>query len=180
MKARESQFSRAPSGMSEKEFLTAFGDVYENSPWIAQQAWRQGLGPQHNTVDGLATALAKVVDTADRERQLALIRAHPDLAGQAAVQGELTDESTSEQRSAGIDQCTAEEFARFQEYNDKYRRRFGFPFVMAVKGSNRQAILAAFEERVRNAPPTEFLRAVREIHKIAKRRLVEKTVEQHA
>ena len=180
MSEHETQFPRAPSTMSEQEFVDRFGGVYENSPWIAHRAWNQGLGPHQDTVDGLATALAGVVDSSDREKQLELIRAHPDLAGRAAVQGELTHDSTAEQRSAGIDQCTPEEFTQFQDYNSRYKRRFGFPFVMAVKGSNRQAILTAFEERLQNDPPTEFLRALQEIHKIAKRRLAQKTVEQNA
>ena len=179
MSDHEIQFPRAPSAMNEEEFVEYFGAVYENSPWIAQDAWDEGLGPRHDTVDGLATALAAIVDKAGRKQQLELIRAHPDLAGRTAVQGDVTEESSSEQRSAGIDQCTPAEFARFQNYNERYKRRFGFPFVMAVKGSNRQAILAAFEERVQNDPPTEFLRALQEIHKIAKRRLVQKTVEQN-
>ena len=177
MNTHENQFPHAPSSMDEREFVDCFSSIYENSPWIPVEAWQRRLGPQHDTVDGLATLLASVVEIADRERQLELIRAHPDLAGAAGVQGELTKDSTLEQRSAGIDQCTPEEFAKFQEYNRAYKRRFGFPFVMAVKGSNRQAILAAFEERLQNTPPTEFLRALQEIHKIARRRLVQKTVE---
>ena len=118
-------------------------------------------------------AMREIVETAAEEEQLKLIRAHPDLAGRAAVAGELTPESTSEQASAGIDRCTPEEFERFQRFNDLYKRKFGFPFVMAVKGSNRHEILAAFEERVRNDLGTEVRRALDEIHKIAQLRLSE-------
>ena len=107
------------------------------------------------------------------ERKLALIRAHPDLAGKAAISGQLTEESTSEQSSAGIDQCSPEEFERFQELNSQYKEKFGFPFVMAVRDSHRHEILAAFKSRLANDSQTEFETAIREIHKIASLRLQE-------
>ena len=147
-------------------FVRRYGGIYEHSPWVAEGAWEQGV-----TADNLAAVMAAVVDAAGYERQLALICAHPDLAGRAAVAGELTHESTDEQASAGIDQCTPEEFARFQDYNARYKERFGFPFIMAVRGSNRHAILNAFEERLGNDAETEFARAIQEIHKIARLRL---------
>jgi OHCU decarboxylase len=103
--------------------------------------------------------------------QLALINAHPDLAGKAAVRGELTASSTAEQAGAGISECTAEEFSRFTQLNDAYKAKFGFPFIMAVKGSNRHQILAAFEERIHNSPEQEFACALAEINKIALFRL---------
>lgn len=160
-----------PSTMSESEFVNVFGGVYEHSPWIAEQTWQQGLNQQHDQPEGLSAAMAKVVNNAGDEAKMALIKAHPDLAGRAAVRGELTKESTSEQASAGIDQCTAEEFERFQYFNDAYKQKFGFPFIMAVKGSNRHLILADFEERLDNSPETESARAISEIHKIARFRL---------
>jgi len=164
-------FGFRPSRMSKADFIACFGDVYEHSPWVAELAWQGGLDVGHDSTDGLAVALAQCVDGADRERCLQLIRAHPDLAGRAAVSGTLTAESTSEQTSAGIDQCTVDELLRFQQYNDAYKNKFGFPFVMAVRGSNRHAILAAFQERLKNDYDTEFRRAINEIHKIAKFRL---------
>ncbi|MHC3973289.1 2-oxo-4-hydroxy-4-carboxy-5-ureidoimidazoline decarboxylase, partial [Pseudomonas aeruginosa] len=103
--------------------------------------------------------------------QLALINAHPDLAGKAAIRGELTASSTSEQAGAGIHECSAEEFARFTELNDAYKARFGFPFIKAVKGSNRHQILAAFEERIQHSADEEFATALAEINKIALFRL---------
>ena len=160
-----------PSGMSMADFIACFGGVYEHSPWVAELTWQRGLDAGHDSADGLAVALAQSVDGADRERCLQLIRAHPDLAGRAAVSGTLTAESTSEQSSAGIDQCSADEFSRFQRYNDAYKNKFEFPFVIAVRGSNRDAILAAFQERLENDYDTEFRRAISEIHKIAKFRL---------
>ncbi len=159
--------------MTEQEFVDCFGGVYEHSPWIAQSVWRDGLDASHDDVDGLAHALAATVDQADAELRLNLINAHPDLAGRAAVQGELTPDSTAEQSSAGIDQCTADEFSQFQKMNGKYKNKFGFTFVMAVKGSNRHKILDAFRQRVQNDAGVEFVQAIQEIHTIARLRLAE-------
>lgn len=169
----QERFKLSPSLMAEDDFVELFGGVYEHSPWIAVQTWRQGLDPSHDTVAQLAGALAQVVDHADRQQQLDLITAHPDLAGKAAQTGDLTAESTSEQAGAGIDQCTPEEFEKFQIYNDAYKKKFSIPFIMAVKGSNRHIILAAFEERLHNDNETELNRAIAEIHRIAGFRLEE-------
>ena len=100
-----------------------------------------------------------------------MIRAHPDLAGKAQVAGELTEESTSEQTSAGLDQCSVKEYDRFQMLNTAYHEKFGFPFVMAVKNSSRDEILDAFSDRLENDPATEFETTLAEIHKIARLRL---------
>lgn len=155
--------------MHREDFVRRYGGIYEHSPWVAEETF-DGGGDQTD-IRVLAGLFAECVDNASRERRLALIQAHPDLAGRAAVAGELTSESTEEQASAGIDQCTAEEFARFQDLNERYRKKFDFPFVMAVRGSNRHKILAAFEERLENDPEEEFERAISEIHKIALFRL---------
>jgi OHCU decarboxylase len=165
------RFSQAPGTMSEDEFVTRFGGVYEHSPWIARQTWQRGLTTQHDSVDGLAAALAATLAQAGQQQQLELIRAHPDLAGRAAVRGELTPDSTDEQASAGLDQCNTEEFERLQKLNSAYQAKFGFPFIMAVRGSNRHAILAGFEQRLQNDPETEFSRALQEISKIVRLRL---------
>lgn len=165
------RLGKPPSAMSESEFVEKFGGIYEHSPWVARETWERGLSARHDTVEGLAEALAATVDAADEDTRLALIRAHPDLAGRAAVRGELGDASTREQAGAGIDQCSPEEYERFQTSNEAYKSRFGFPFVMAVKGSDRHAILAAFEERLGNAAVTELARAIAEIHQIARFRL---------
>ncbi|HKJ95618.1 MAG TPA: 2-oxo-4-hydroxy-4-carboxy-5-ureidoimidazoline decarboxylase [Gammaproteobacteria bacterium] len=160
-----------PSALDEAAFLRAYGDVYEHSPWVAQRAFRAGLGQQADTPDGLAAMLGAVLASAPADTQLEVIRAHPDLAGKAAVSGELTADSTTEQAGAGLDQCTPEEFDRFQRLNDEYRRRFGFPFVMAVRGHNRHDILAAFEARLRNSPEEERRTAIEQINRIALLRL---------
>jgi 2-oxo-4-hydroxy-4-carboxy-5-ureidoimidazoline decarboxylase len=150
-------------------FVARYGGVYEHSPWVAEQSF--AAVSERAGAEELATTFAACVDRADAETRLALIRAHPDLAGRAAVRGELTGESTDEQASAGINQCSPEEFRRFQDFNDRYRKKFGFPFVMAVRNSNRHEILAAFERRLRNDREQEFAQAISEIHKIARMRL---------
>jgi OHCU decarboxylase len=165
------RLSNPPSSMTESEFVEAFGGIYEHSPWVARGTWQRGVTPEHDTVEALAAALAATVDGCDRETRLALVRAHPDLAGRAAMRGELGAESTREQAGAGIDQCSPEEYRRFQSLNDAYKRKFGFPFVMAVKGSDRHAILSAFAARIGNDAETELGNAIAEIHRIARLRL---------
>lgn len=161
----------SPSKMARTEFVTTFADIYEHSPWVAEQAFDQGINGEHNQVDTLHQQMANILLKADKQAQLDLINAHPDLAGKAAIAGELTEASTSEQAGAGIHECTAEEFERFSTLNDAYKAKFKFPFIMAVKGSNRHQIIAAFEERIHNSPEQEFERALTEINKIALFRL---------
>ncbi len=156
--------------MKENEFIARFGRIYEHSPWVAEKA--APLVDGSADVDVIARVMEDCVDNASRERRLALIRAHPDLAGQAAVAGELTVDSETEQSSAGLDQCSPEEYVRFQALNEAYRGKFGFPFVMAVRNKSRTEILAAFESRLENDYDAEFETALLEIHKIARLRLV--------
>jgi OHCU decarboxylase len=139
------QTRAAPGSLDHTQFVGLMAGVYEHSPWIAETAWSRGLKAQHDTVEGLHEDLAAIVDAAPRERQLALLNAHPDLAGRLAVRGELTAESISEQASAGLDKCSPEEFQRLTTLNEAYRRTFPFPFIMAVKGKSRAEILDAFE-----------------------------------
>ncbi|PZP22831.1 2-oxo-4-hydroxy-4-carboxy-5-ureidoimidazoline decarboxylase [Pseudomonas kuykendallii] len=160
-----------PSTLDRAAFVEAFADIYEHSPWVAERTFDKGVEAGFDEVEVLQARMAAVLLAASHAEQLALINAHPDLAGKAAVRGELTAASTSEQSGAGIHECTAEEFARFTELNAAYKARFGFPFIMAVKGSNRHQILAAFEERIHHSPEQEFARALAEINKIALFRL---------
>ncbi|MBP2312872.1 2-oxo-4-hydroxy-4-carboxy-5-ureidoimidazoline decarboxylase [Azospirillum soli] len=155
--------------MDRAAFLTRFGGVFEHSPWIAEGAW--DAGPIPDTAEGLHAAMVAVLRAAPREKQLALLNAHPDLAGKLAVRGELTADSSLEQASAGLDRCTPEEFARFTDLNDAYKARFGFPFIMAVKGRSRAEILEAFEARVHNGPEEEFATALAQVERIAWLRL---------
>ncbi len=166
-----SELSHKPSQMNRAEFIRIFGGVYEHSPWVAEQVWDQGLTQAHDKAEELAAAMAKVVGDASQEAQMKLINAHPDLAGKAAIRGELTEESTSEQARAGLSECTEEEFARFQEYNAAYKAKFGFPFIKAVRNSNRFEILKGFQDRLVNDVNAEFTTALQEIDKIAAFRL---------
>jgi OHCU decarboxylase len=154
-----------------EEFVCRYGGIYEHSPWVAEECFELAAGLEN--AEALAGVFSDCVDKAVEDRKLALIRAHPDLAGRAAIRGELTAESSAEQASAGIDQCTKEEFEQFQELNTRYKDKFGFPFVMAVKNSDRHEILAAFARRLANDSDTEFDTAISEIHKIARWRLQE-------
>ncbi|MCD5990600.1 MULTISPECIES: 2-oxo-4-hydroxy-4-carboxy-5-ureidoimidazoline decarboxylase [Pseudomonas] len=160
-----------PSTLSRDEFIATFADIYEHSPWVAAAAYDQGSVDELDDIETLHVRMSQILLGADHEQQLVLINAHPDLAGKAAVQGQLTEASTSEQAGAGIHQCTPEEFQRFTELNDAYKARFAFPFIMAVKGSNRHQILAAFETRIDNTVDAEFACALAEINKIALFRL---------
>ena len=154
---------------SKNDFIARYAGVYEHSPWVAEQAYERGK--EEDDPARLADIMAACVDAADDQAKLTLIRAHPDLAGRAAMAGELTADSTAEQASAGIDQCSEEEFARFHSLNEQYRQKFGFPFVIAVRGKHRADILAAFEQRLGNDREEEMATAIREIHKIARLRL---------
>ncbi|MBI1198027.1 MAG: 2-oxo-4-hydroxy-4-carboxy-5-ureidoimidazoline decarboxylase [Phenylobacterium sp.] len=151
--------------MTRDEFLARFGGVYEHSPWAAEGVWPDPPGD----AAGLAAAMAAVVDAAPREAKLALIRAHPELASRAR----MADASVKEQAGAGLDACSPEEFAAFQRLNGAYNARFGFPFIVAVKGMTRADILAAFEARLGNDPETEFETAIAQIHRIAGFRIAE-------
>ncbi|MFK7856561.1 MAG: 2-oxo-4-hydroxy-4-carboxy-5-ureidoimidazoline decarboxylase [Granulosicoccus sp.] len=164
-------FVTAPKSLTMNEFTQRFGAVYEHSPWIAELTWQSGIDETHSEVTTLARAMAQTLDAASDEHKLQLINAHPDLAGKAAREGDLTDESCTEQSSAGLDCCNENEFLRFQSLNDAYKNKFGMPFIMAVRGSNRHQILAGFEERLPNDHDKEFTRAIQEINRIALFRL---------
>ena len=149
-------------------FMAAFGEIFEHSPWIAEGAWP--LGPFHS-FEALHEAMTRVLDAAGPDAAVALVRAHPDLAGKAALAGDIAPESRVEQKASGLSSLTAEEHARFTRLNSAYKQKFGFPFVMAVRKSGKDAILAAFEERLRNDGPAELARAIAEIKTIAWLRL---------
>lgn len=166
--------TQKPSRMSRDEFITAFGDIYEHSPWAADGAFERGLTPQTDSADGLAHLMAEVVDAADTDAQLGLLRAHPDLAGRLAAAGELTEDSRREQAGAGLNRCTPDELAQFRALNARYTERFGFPFIIAVRGLQRTQILAQFKTRVGHTYAEEFQEALRQVHRIAALRLSER------
>jgi 2-oxo-4-hydroxy-4-carboxy-5-ureidoimidazoline decarboxylase len=151
-------------------FVATLGAIFEHSPWVAEGAY---AARPFADIEALRTAMVKVVDVAGLEQQLALIRAHPDLAGKAALAGELTAESTSEQKGAGLDRLTAEEFAKFHRLNDAYKAKFDFPFILAVRGHDKHSILAAFETRLLNDAESERAEALRQIARIAGFRLAD-------
>ncbi len=156
-------------GMSDRHaFVERYGDLFEHSPWVAEDAYDRG---PFATRDELLEALTGAMYAAPRERQLALIRAHPDLAGRAAIAGELTEDSTREQSSAGLDRLTPEEYESFTSANTAYRERFGFPFVICAREHDKDSILASAEARLQNDPDDEVGNALAEIAKIAALRL---------
>jgi 2-oxo-4-hydroxy-4-carboxy-5-ureidoimidazoline decarboxylase len=165
------KLQRAPRGMSRAAFLAAYGPVYEHSPWIAEAVFGTGLTEVQDTAEGLQAAMAEAVEAAPRDRQLALLSAHPDLAGRLAMRGELTPQSASEQAGAGLGDCSPAEFERFTALNEAYKAKFGFPFIMAIKGRSRAEILAAFERRIGHDAAAESRTALDEVHKIALLRL---------
>ncbi|TDV20947.1 2-oxo-4-hydroxy-4-carboxy-5-ureidoimidazoline decarboxylase [Paraburkholderia caballeronis] len=156
--------------MSAGAFVAALGGIFEHSPWVAQAAEPQR---PFDSIDALHRTMAHAVETAGEARQLALINAHPELAGKAAVRGELTAESTREQSGAGLDQCTQREFDTLQRLNRAYRERFGFPFILAVRGYDRHGIIANFEARVQNSRADELRASLDQIYRIARFRLDE-------
>ena len=153
------------------EFIDRFGHIFEHSPWIPEAAFDQGLPEGVDMAETLHRVFCAVLRDASKDRKLALIHGHPDLAGRLARGGDLTTESTGEQSSAGLDRLTDNEFERFTSLNTAYREKFGFPFIMAVKRRSKEEILAAFESRLENAPEAEFETALAQIERIALLRL---------
>lgn len=153
---------------SEPEFVRVVGPVFEHSPWIAEATW---VKRPFGDVERLHAALCETVRSAGEERQLALIRAHPDLVGRLALAGQLTRESTNEQASAGLDRLTPDEVALFQQNNADYQAKFGFPFVICARLNKKEAILNGFAVRLKNSREQEIQAALTEIFKIAELRL---------
>jgi N-carbamoyl-L-amino-acid hydrolase len=159
------------------EVAAAYLDgVYEHSPWIAENALKKR---PFKTVAALKQALIAALDAGGNDAKLALIRAHPELAGKAMVAQSLTAESTNEQQKAGLTQCTATEFAHIQSLNRDYNERFGFPFILAVRGPrgeglSKSQIITAFERRLKGHPDFEMAECIRNIHRIAEIRLNDK------
>jgi OHCU decarboxylase len=152
------------------EFVERFGPLFEHSPWVAEEAWSDR---PFSDADELFDALRSAMYTAPRERQIALIRAHPDLAGRAAIEGTLTESSAGEQASAGLDRLTRDEYEAFTRTNAAYRERFGFPFVVCVREHTKESILRVAAERLEHTHDEEVRVALEEIAKIARLRLQE-------
>ena len=154
--------------MTAAEFTARFGDVAEHSPWVAERA--AGARPFADR-DAVAQAFAAALRGATRDEQVTVLRAHPDLAGRAAIAGDLSDDSRREQAGAGLDRLTPEEFERFTALNAAYTERFGIPFIFAVKGATAAMILAAFEERVANGQEVELRNAIDHVCRIMRFRI---------
>src|SRR5262245_12846326 len=157
--------------LSRPELVAALGDVFERSPWVAEAAFD---ARPFASVEALHEAMTRVVRDAPRDAQLALLRAHPDLAGRAARAGAMTAASAAEQASAGLDRLTDEEYERFTRLNAAYRERFAFPFIIAVRHQTRASILATFEGRLAQPLAREIETALDEVFEIARLRLRER------
>jgi 2-oxo-4-hydroxy-4-carboxy-5-ureidoimidazoline decarboxylase len=156
------------NSLSCDKFVRIIGPVFEGSPWIAGAAWQKR--PFAN-LEELHRRLCEGVQNAGEEKQLALIRAHPDLVGRAALAGALTAASTAEQASAGLDRLTSEGIATFQTLNKAYHQKFGFPFVICARLNKKDAILNGFRLRLKHSRQEELKAALEEISKIAYLRL---------
>ncbi|MEN9894716.1 MAG: 2-oxo-4-hydroxy-4-carboxy-5-ureidoimidazoline decarboxylase [Pseudomonadota bacterium] len=157
--------------IDKQDFVARFGGIFEHSPWVAEQAFDAGHLAEPLTVGNVHRAMVAAFRAASYEARLAVLRAHPDLAGKLAVSGGLTEDSKQEQAGAGLDRLTPEEHARFTAINTDYTAKFGFPFIIAVKGLTKDDILAAFETRIDNTKDQEFETACAQVERIALLRL---------
>ncbi|WP_299943578.1 allantoinase PuuE [uncultured Ruegeria sp.] len=160
-----------PSQMERDEFVSTYGGIFEHSEWIAERAYELELGAAHDTAGGLHNALTRMFRSASAEERLGVLTAHPDLAGKLAQAKRLTQESTTEQASAGLDALTDEEREAFTDLNQRYTDTFGFPFIIAVRDYDKASILRAFERRIEQDRDTEFTEACRQVERIAEFRL---------
>lgn len=156
-------------------FLAVCGPLFEGSPWIAARTWERRPFP---TREELLRSLLATVERATESERVGLIAAHPDLVGRLAREGRLTAESAAEQRTAGLESLSPEEVALFERYNQIYRDRFGFPFVICARENRKEAILSAFPERLEHSRGQEIATALAEIAKIARLRLLDAVAEE--
>ena len=155
--------------LSETEFTEVFGNIFENANWIAKKLYEQK--PYKNFQD-LSKKMINIFESADYQDKLKILNSHPDLADKTKI-GTLTKDSNKEQNSAGLDQCTEKEFNQFKNLNLEYKNKFGFPFILAVKGKKKSEILLNFKKRVLSDKKNEFSEGVSQVIKIASLRLEE-------
>ncbi len=160
-----------PSTLPLDDFTALYGNIFEHSEWVAERAFKRELSPAHDTATGLHAVMCQVFRSASDAERLAVLNAHPDLAGKLAAARRLTESSSAEQASAGLDALTDAERAAFTEMNDAYVKKFGFPFIIAVRDNTKAGILAAFKTRLANDRPTEFTTACKQVERIAELRL---------
>ena len=154
--------------LSKSEFIKVFTNIFENASWIAEELYNQ---KPFDNFEELSSRILDIFETTTRDKQLKILNAHPDLANKTKI-SLLTPESLKEQTSAGLDQCTEEEFSEFKKLNDTYKK-FGFPFILAVKGKTKIEILNNFRKRISSDPEIEFDEAVKQVKQIASLRLKE-------
>ena len=152
--------------LSKTEFISIFGNIFEKTEWIAEKCY--DLKP-YNNLDELFLKMMEIFKNAKKEKHIEILNSHPNLA----VEKKLTDDSKNEQKGANLNQCTEEEFIEFEKLNKEYKKKFGFPFIIAVKGKNKEEILNNFRQRITNDINLEFEEAKKQVKKIASFRLSE-------
>ncbi len=152
--------------LSKDEFISIFGNIFEKTEWIAERCYES---KPYNNLDELVSKMMKIFENIEKERHLEILNSHPDLA----VEKKLTEDSKNEQKNASLNQCTDEEFVEFKKLNEEYKKKFGFPFIVAVKGKNKEEILNSFRQRITNNINLEFEEAKKQVKKIASFRLGE-------
>ena len=157
------------NNLSQSKFIEIFANIFEKTKWIAERLYDQ---KPFNSYEDLCSKMLKIFKTIDKENQLKILRAHPDLADKTKI-GSLTKNSRTEQNKVGLDQCSEEEFNEFKNLNDRYKKKFGFPFILAVRGKNKVKILNEFKKRSLNKIDDEFNEATVQVCKIANLRLNE-------
>jgi 2-oxo-4-hydroxy-4-carboxy-5-ureidoimidazoline decarboxylase len=155
--------------LTETEFTEVFGNIFENASWIAVKLYKQ---KPFNNFNSLSRKMISIFEESDNHSKLKILNSHPDLANKTKI-GSLTPDSNKEQVSAGLDQCTIEEFNKFKNLNLKYKNNFGFPFILAVKGKNKLEILDNFKKRILSDKKIEFDEAIKQVKQIANLRLNE-------
>jgi len=155
--------------LTETEFTEVFGNIFENASWIAERLYGQ---KSFENFDDLSKKMLSIFENSDNQSKLKIIKSHPDLANKIKI-GSLTEDSNEEQSSAGLDKCTEEEFSEFKNLNLKYKNKFGFPFILAVKGKKKSEILINFKKRILSDKKIEFNEAIKQVHQIASLRLKE-------
>ena len=152
--------------LSKAEFISIFGNIFEKTEWIAERCYES---KPYNNLDELVSKMMKIFENIEKERHLEILNSHPDLA----VEKKLTKDSKNEQKNASLNQCTDEEFIEFKKLNEEYKKKFAFPFIIAVKGKNKEEILNSFRQRITNNINLEFEEAKKQVKKIASFRLGE-------
>ena len=152
--------------LSKAEFISIFGNIFEKTEWVAERCYES---KPYNNLDELVSKMMKIFENIEKERHLEILNSHPDLA----VEKKLTEDSKNEQKNASLNQCTDEEFVEFKKLNEEYKKKFGFPFIIAVKGKNKEEILNSFRQRITNNINLEFEEAKKQVKKIASFRLGE-------